>query len=70
MLKMLIDCALSSTGVGPSAKLELLHEAESIDFEQGRVTFTNGTSITADLIIGADGVVASRSLSRPFIPSH
>jgi len=29
---------------------------ESIDYETGTVTFTNGRVVPADLIVGADGV--------------
>ena len=29
---------------------------ESIDYETGTVTFKNGKVVTADLIVGADGI--------------
>lgn len=43
-------------GEGPPAKLVLNHRATMIDCEAGRVTFENGITIEADMIIGADGI--------------
>ncbi|RSH95522.1 hypothetical protein EHS25_000614 [Saitozyma podzolica] len=57
MHKMLLDCALSEEGEGPPAKLVCLSGAQAIDFDSTTVTFTNGTSATFDMVLGADGVV-------------
>lgn len=56
---MLYDCALSEQGEGPPVKFAPFHKAASIDCEAGTVTFENGKTITADLIVGADGVSVS-----------
>ena len=34
----------------------VLTSCESIDYEKGTVTFNNGLTITADIIVGADGI--------------
>jgi hypothetical protein len=60
---MLITTATEPHGQGPPATLEILHSAQSIDFDRGEVVFENGKRVIADLIIGADGVVVSISNS-------
>lgn len=60
---VLKETALSSEGQGPPARLEVNHRAVDVDCENGRVTFENGNTITADLIIGADGIRVNLILS-------
>jgi salicylate hydroxylase len=60
MLRMMITTATQTAGQGPPSTLKILHSARSIDFDRGEIEFENGLRVTADLIIGADGVVVSR----------
>jgi salicylate hydroxylase len=60
MLRMMITTATQTAGQGPPSTLKILHSARSIDFDHGEIEFENGLRVTADLIIGADGVVVSR----------
>lgn len=39
--------------------LRLNHTYESLDAEKGVITFTNGTSVQHDIVVGADGVGVS-----------
>ncbi|KAL8293242.1 hypothetical protein RQP46_000936 [Phenoliferia psychrophenolica] len=56
MHKMLMDCALSQEGEGPPVKFVPFAKCASVDCEAGVVTFEDGREITADLVVGADGV--------------
>ncbi|KAG7527658.1 hypothetical protein FFLO_06720 [Filobasidium floriforme] len=58
MLRMMITTATQTAGQGPPSTLKILHSARSIDFDRGEIEFENGLRVTADLIIGADGVVS------------
>lgn len=58
---VLKETATSQDGAGESCTLEVWHKATSIDAEKGLITFENGNTATADVIIAADGI---RSLSR------
>jgi salicylate hydroxylase len=58
---LLKQTAVEEAGKGRPCKLEVWHKAVQIDPEAGRITFENGTTATADLVIAADGI---RSLSR------
>lgn len=58
---VLKETATSQFGAGEPCKLEVWHKASSIDAENGTVTFENGNTTIADVIIAADGI---RSLSR------
>lgn len=54
-------------GEGIPAKLVVNHRAKTIDCEAGKVTFEDGTTIEADLIVGADGIrVRTRSFLMTF----
>ena len=64
MHKGLLKAATSEEGEGPPARLYVNHRAAEVDPESGRVKFTNGREIQADLIIGSDGI---RSAVRQFI---
>lgn len=70
---VLKDTATSTSGAGEPCTLEVWHKATTIDAEAGTITFENGKTATADVIIAADGI---RSLSREqigvvpkFVPS-
>ncbi|KAH8886559.1 salicylate hydroxylase [Thozetella sp. PMI_491] len=56
MHRMLKDCALQEEGAGTPAKLMVNHACESIDIDNGVITFANGNTAQHDLIIGADGI--------------
>lgn len=51
-------------GLGPPCKLVKNYKAFKVDAEAGTIEFENGVTITADLVIAADGI---RSLSREAI---
>ena len=63
MHRMLLKSATEEAGEGPPCKLEVNHKAADVDCEARTVTFENGVTITADLIIGADGVSVSNASS-------
>ncbi|KAK0498378.1 salicylate hydroxylase [Armillaria luteobubalina] len=52
----LLKTATSPEGKGTPATVVIDHICQSVDPEKGTVTFTNGRTISADLIIGADGI--------------
>lgn len=54
--------ATSVEGDGRPCEMVLNHKAIEVDYESGRVKFDNGTEISADLVIAADGI---RSLTKP-----
>lgn len=56
MHEMLLECATSPEGEGEPATVVVDHIAKSLDYENGIVTFENGKTIHADMIIGADGI--------------
>jgi 2-polyprenyl-6-methoxyphenol hydroxylase-like FAD-dependent oxidoreductase len=51
--------ATGDDGPGIPAKLHTSTKAVDFDAELGTVAFENGTSITADVIVGADGIYVS-----------
>lgn len=53
---VLLKTALSEEGEGPPAKLFVDHKIETVEAEEGKVTFSNGVEINADLVVGADGI--------------
>ncbi|KAL3418232.1 salicylate hydroxylase [Phlyctema vagabunda] len=63
MHNVLLDTikAESSDESGPQGKVVVNHKALEVLPEKGLIKFENGTSVTADLIIAADGI---RSLTR------
>ncbi|KAK7471025.1 hypothetical protein VKT23_002440 [Stygiomarasmius scandens] len=52
----LLKTATSPEGLGTPATVKIDHICESVDYEKGMVTFKNGVTVHADLIIGADGI--------------
>ncbi|KAJ9606222.1 hypothetical protein H2200_009183 [Cladophialophora chaetospira] len=55
MHEMLMDSAMGC-GEGPPARLVLDHKCQSIDHDNGIVTFENGSVVRHDMIVGADGI--------------
>jgi 2-polyprenyl-6-methoxyphenol hydroxylase-like FAD-dependent oxidoreductase len=53
---ILLDAALSKSGVGIPCKLVTAHRAVAVETESGVVSFENGKVVTADLVIAADGI--------------
>ncbi|KAL2854603.1 FAD/NAD(P)-binding domain-containing protein [Aspergillus pseudodeflectus] len=53
--------AFEEDGDGPPCILKVTHKAIAINPEAGTITFENGHSTTADLVVAADGI---RSLTR------
>ncbi|KAJ7499344.1 salicylate hydroxylase [Mycena latifolia] len=56
MHKTLLETATSTEGKGTPCKVFIDHICDTVNAEAGTVTFKNGVTITADLIIGADGI--------------
>lgn len=56
MHTMLLDVATSPEGEGEPCSVVVDHIAKSCDPEAGTVTFENGEVVTADLVIGGDGI--------------
>lgn len=54
--QILLKTALSHDGKGTPCKLVTGKLAVGVDCDLGKVTFENGTTITADLVIAADGI--------------
>ncbi|KAH8828321.1 salicylate hydroxylase [Flagelloscypha sp. PMI_526] len=52
----LLQTATSEQGQGSACTVVVDHVCKSVDYENGEVTFTNGKTIRADLIVGADGI--------------
>ena len=52
--------AIVDDGPGPKCKIAVNHRARNIDVEKGVIEFDNGTTVTADLIVGADGIRVRR----------
>jgi hypothetical protein len=62
---MLMEAA-TGPGEGQPAVLRLNHTYETLDAEKGVISFTNGTSVQHDIVIGADGVgVSDNSIVYP-----
>lgn len=59
MHEMLYNTAISEDGEGTPCSVVVDHIARSVDYERGTVTFENGVTIEADLIVGADGIRVS-----------
>ncbi|KAF7354941.1 Salicylate hydroxylase [Mycena sanguinolenta] len=52
----LFKTATATEGKGTPCKVFINHICEKVDAEAGIVTFKNGVTVSADLIIGADGI--------------
>lgn len=63
MYAMLMECA-TGPGKGEPCALRLHHACASVDYDTGRVTFSNGVTATHDLIVGADGIGVSSPAPR------
>jgi salicylate hydroxylase len=59
MHAMLLDVATSVEGEGEPATVVVDHIAKTVDHAAGTVEFENGNVVTADIIIGADGIRVS-----------
>ncbi|KAJ8080239.1 hypothetical protein AAF712_003800 [Marasmius tenuissimus] len=53
---MLLTAATSTEGEGEPVTVHVDYVCETLDHEEGTATFSNGKTIKADLIIGADGI--------------
>lgn len=56
MHAMLMESAIGAEGKGTPAKLIVNHKCKDIDLETSTIKLENGIKVTADLIIGADGI--------------
>ncbi len=59
--------ALKGAAVAQGVQISLASRVESVDPEEGSITLSNGQSMTADVVIGADGI---HSVARKFIASE
>jgi salicylate hydroxylase len=66
--RVLLDAALSQDGAGTPCKHVTDHLALSVDTEKGQVTFANGTSVVADLVIAADGIHSRLRAAMGIVP--
>ena len=57
--RTLLETAIGEAGEGPPCKLFVNHRVSELDSQSGRVKFTNGQEVVADLIVGSDGVRVS-----------
>jgi salicylate hydroxylase len=48
--------AESNDEMGPQGSIITNHKAVNVDPEAGLITFENGNTVTADLVIAADGI--------------
>lgn len=65
----LLELATRKDGPGKPCKIELGEQVVSCDAEFGSVTLKNGMMITADVIIGADGIRSTVSLNLKLLIS-
>ncbi|CEJ88190.1 Putative Salicylate hydroxylase [[Torrubiella] hemipterigena] len=56
MHAMIKEYAFGEAGEGPPAVLMVNHPCDGADAESGTITFRDGTTVTHDIIIGADGI--------------
>ncbi|KAF5333577.1 hypothetical protein D9611_002290 [Ephemerocybe angulata] len=56
MHKVLLDAATAEDGIGIPCQVHNNSPCDTVDLETNTVKFLNGTSIQADLIVGADGI--------------
>ncbi|KAJ6627398.1 salicylate hydroxylase [Mycena sp. CBHHK59/15] len=52
----LLKTATSAEGKGTPCKVFIDHICDTVDAEAGTVAFKNGATVTADIVIGADGI--------------
>ncbi|KAJ7667598.1 hypothetical protein DFH06DRAFT_1182999 [Mycena polygramma] len=64
----LLKTATAEEGEGTPCKVLIDHICESVDAEAGTVTFKNGVTVSADLIIGADGIRSAVRRELGIIP--
>jgi len=60
--KLLKETAVQSSGEGKPCTLAVWHKAIDLNLEEGTITFENGKTAKADVVICADGI---RSVLRP-----
>ncbi|KAM0752962.1 FAD/NAD-P-binding domain-containing protein [Meredithblackwellia eburnea MCA 4105] len=68
MHTMLFTCATQQEGEGEPVKFVPFHKCAEVDYDAGVITFENGNKVTADLIIGADGVSSKVRASLGIVP--
>ncbi|TVY26983.1 FAD-dependent monooxygenase [Lachnellula hyalina] len=68
MHQTLLDTVQQEGGAGIPCKIITNHRAIEVDSERGIVRFENGSSATADLIIGADGIRSNTRQQIGIIP--
>jgi salicylate hydroxylase len=56
MHQALLDAVLRDEGAGTPCTLTTSHRAVDVSPEEGVVIFENGSRVTADVVIGADGI--------------
>ncbi|KAF8865641.1 FAD/NAD(P)-binding domain-containing protein [Acephala macrosclerotiorum] len=52
----LMESAVGKEGKGIPAKLVVNHQCSALDTQTGTITFTNGSIVTHEVVIGADGI--------------
>lgn len=57
--------ATGEEGVGTPAKLHTSSKIVSVDAEKGQVSLADGTTVTGDVILGADGIYVSDVIQIP-----
>ncbi|KAJ7774484.1 2-polyprenyl-6-methoxyphenol hydroxylase [Mycena maculata] len=58
MYTALLKAALSGEGKGTPCKLFIDHICDGVDAAAGSISFKNGATVSADLILGAEGIPA------------
>lgn len=56
--------ATSKEGPGPTPSLQTSSKVVEVDADAGKVIFQDGTTVEADVIVGADGIYVSRPEPR------
>ncbi|KAJ6567292.1 salicylate hydroxylase [Mycena vulgaris] len=65
----LLKTATQEEGKGTPCEVFIDHICDTVDAEAGTVTFKNGATITADLIIGADGIRSAVRTQLGIVPN-
>jgi 2-polyprenyl-6-methoxyphenol hydroxylase-like FAD-dependent oxidoreductase len=59
------EMAVNPNGEGPAAKLHLASRVQKLDAANATITLTDGTEVSGDVVIGADGVHSKARTSIP-----